>query len=340
MAAPAVSVVMPVRNASGSLRSALASLAAQTMSDWELVAAPDRCEDDTVGILTRAAQDDSRIRLIGSFGAGLVPALNACLAAARAPLIARFDADDICGPTRLTKQAAFLHANPLMGACGSLVNFGGDTKAQQGYALHVEWINSLVTPEAISLNRFIESPLAHPSVMFRTRLAADLGGYLDSPWPEDYELWLRWLDAGISIGKVPETLLTWNDPPDRLSRTDPRYSPGAFYACKCHFLALWLRRERPGATRVLLWGAGRPTRRRFAPLAGEGIALAGYIDVDPKKIGGRADGLDVIGPDDLPEPTDGVFVIVGVGTRGARDLIRTALLSRGYNEGIHFLCAA
>ncbi|HUG12499.1 MAG TPA: hypothetical protein VMM36_15885, partial [Opitutaceae bacterium] len=237
-------------------------------------------------------------------------------------------------------QLHFLDEQSEIGACGSLVRFGGDSTAQQGYALHVEWINSLVTPEAIALNRFVESPVAHPSMIFRADLIGRLGGYRDCGWPEDYELWLRWLDAGVSIGKVPESLLTWNDPPQRLSRTDPRYSPEAFYECKCHYLARWLKRERPDAKRILLWGAGRPTRRRFASLAREGVALCAYIDIDPKKIGGRADGLDVIGPDALPPPSPEVFIIVGVGTRGARGLIREDLTARGYSEGPNFICAA
>jgi len=335
-----VSVVMPVRNAADTVGIALASLAAQTFRDWELIAVLDQCTDDTPAILASAARGDSRIQIIESRSPGLVPTLNSGLAAARASLIARFDADDECSPTRLESQLCFLEENPDLGACGSLVRFGGDASAQYGYALHVEWINSLVTPEAIALNRFVESPVAHPSMMFRSELIARFGGYRDCGWPEDYDLWLRWLDAGVAIGKVPETLLTWNDPPDRLSRTDPRYSPNAFYACKCHYLARWIRSERPHASRIFLWGAGRPTRRRFGRLASEGLALASYVDLDPKKIGGRADGLAVIGPDSLPPPSPEVFIIAGVGTRGARDRNRADLAALGYIEGRDFLCAA
>ncbi|HUG12221.1 MAG TPA: glycosyltransferase family A protein, partial [Opitutaceae bacterium] len=100
MSDPRVSVVMPVRDAARTLGVALESLAAQTMREWELVAIPDRCTDSTPAILAQAAAADSRIRIIDPPTPGLVPALNTGLAAACAPLIARFDADDECAPTR------------------------------------------------------------------------------------------------------------------------------------------------------------------------------------------------------------------------------------------------
>ena len=257
---------MPVRNAADTLETALSSIEAQTMQEWELIAIADRCDDKSPEILEVAAASDPRVRILRAEDPGLVAALNAGIANARAPLIARFDADDECERERLEQQVQYLRTNLQIGACGSLVRFGGNPFTQLGYALHVEWINSIVAPEDIALNRFIESPVAHPSMMFRSELVQRHGGYRDGPFPEDYELWLRWMDAGAMFGKVPQALLTWNDPPGRLSRTDPRYSPEAFYECKCHYLARWLKRERPKAGRIFLWGAGRPTRKRFATL--------------------------------------------------------------------------
>src|SRR6185436_16591977 len=114
---------------------------------------------------------------------------------------------------------AFLRTseNRPIGLVGCLVEFGGDRSASEGYALHVDWINALTTPDEIALNRFVESPLAHPSVMFRRELVEKHGGYRAGDFPEDYELWLRWMEAGARMGKVPRVLLTWQDGPGRLS---------------------------------------------------------------------------------------------------------------------------
>jgi glycosyltransferase involved in cell wall biosynthesis len=100
---PLVSVLMPVRNEERFLPAALASLRAQTFRDWELVAVDDHSTDRTAAILERAAGEDRRIRMLRPPERGLVPALNAGLAACKAPLVARMDGDDICHPRRLEK---------------------------------------------------------------------------------------------------------------------------------------------------------------------------------------------------------------------------------------------
>ena len=64
------------------------------------------------------------------------------------------------------------------------------------------------------------------------------------------------------MAKRPEALVTWNDPPGRLSRVDPRYAPGAFHRIKAGYLARFLARTNPFHPRVLVAGAGRITRRR------------------------------------------------------------------------------
>lgn len=336
-ASPLVSVLLPVRNAAATIARAVGSVQAQTLRDWELVVVDDGSSDGTRAWLRSAAPGEARIRLIEQPALGLVPALNAGLVAARGRFVARMDADDACHPERLAAQVAWLEANPGAGLVSCLVGFGGDRAASAGYALHVDWLNTLVAPEAIVLNRFIESPFAHPSVMFRRELVARHGGYRDGDFPEDYELWLRWLDAGVVMGKVPRELLTWHDAPGRLSRTDPRYDPEAFFRMKAEYLAKHLRRS--GRLEAWIWGAGRPTRKRAAHLAAHGLRIAGYIDVDVKKTGKRVGGVPVIGPDELPPPGR-VFVLGYVAKRGVRELTRAELTGRGYAEGRDFLMGA
>lgn len=335
---PLVSVVLPARNAAATIARAVASIQSQTLRDWELVALDDGSKDATRFILIEMAQLDPRIRVLRT-KAGIAGALNAGIAAATGEFVARMDADDECAPDRLEKQAAFLAARPEIGVVGCRVDFGGDRAVSAGYALHVDWVNSLLTPEEIHLNRFVESPFAHPSVMFRRVLVQEHGGYRDGEFPEDYELWLRWMDLDVKMAKLPETLLTWHDLPERASRTDPRYSPEAFYQLKAHWLAEWLKRELPPERSVWVWGAGRPTRQRAAHLAAEGVKIAGYIDVDAKKTNKKIGGVPVVGADRLP-PKETGFVLGYVGTRGARDLIRAALVKSGRREGLDFLMCA
>ena len=335
---PSVSVLLPVHNAAATLGRAIGTIREQTFREWELLVVDDGSTDASTEIALMASQGDDRIRVLTQPHGGIVAALNHGVAIARGIYLARMDADDESWPERLEEQRTFLNRHPEIGLVGCLVEFGGDRSTNLGYAMHVDWINSLVTPEAIALNRFVESPFAHPSVMMRRDLLDQHGPYREGDFPEDYELWLRCLDAGVKMAKVPRVLLRWNDPPNRLSRRDGRYAPERFFRLKASWIGRELRR-RGLARGVWIWGAGRPTRKRAAHLADAGVSPAGYIDIDPKKIGRRVNGLPVVAPSDIPPPAD-AFVLGYVSSRGARDLIRSALTARAYEEGRDFLMCA
>ena len=340
MANPDISVVLPVFNAEDSVAAAVHSIRHQTDADFELVLVDDGSTDGTPDILRQQAAEDDRLRLLTRPGRlGIVSALNTGLHAARGRFVARMDADDLAHPDRLRSQRLFLDDHPDTGLVGCQVAFGGDAHRQAGYAAYVEWTNALLDHEAIALNRFVESPFAHPSVMFRRELITTFGGYRDGPFPEDYELWLRWLEAGVRMAKIPEVLLTWNDPAQRLSRTHSRYSPRAFYECKAGYLGTWLEAHNPHHPDVIVWGAGRETRRRAEMLCAHGVCIRAYVDIDPRKLGQTIHRRPVLDEKDLPSPAD-CFVLPYVGSRGARDDIRQRLAARGFREGVSFICAA
>jgi glycosyltransferase involved in cell wall biosynthesis len=332
-------VVLPAFNAARTLPRAIESILRQTCRDWELILVDDGSADDTLAVAQACAAQDSRIRIVRQAHGGIVASLNAGIAWARAPLIARMDADDESHPERLTAQLALMEKQTSVGVVGSLVQFGGDPARAAGYALHVEWLNTIATPEDIALNRFVESPFAHPCVTFRRELVERFGRYQAGDFPEDYELWLRWLDAGVRMTKVPRVLLTWHDLPERLSRRDPRYKLEAFYRCKAIYLARWLRANVDPRRTFLAWGAGRLTRRRVEFLKGEHVTIAGYIDIDPRKFGRQHRAHVVLAPDQIPAREE-CFVIGYVARRGAREFARANLRSRGFVEGRDFLMAA
>ncbi len=336
---PLVSVVMPVHNAATTVARAVASVQTQTLADWELIVVDDGSTDATREILLEFALNDPRLRVLNIARHGIVAALNEGIAAANGEFIARMDADDESHPHRLAAQADYLQKHSACGLVSCCVEFGGDRAKSAGYALHVDWTNGLLTAEQIALNRFVEAPFAHPSVMFRRTLVEDHGGYREGDFPEDYELWLRWLDADVLMAKLPETLLTWHDLPERLSRRDARYAVEAFYQLKAKWIAAWLRRELPPSREIWVWGAGRPTRNRAAYLAEHGVRVAGYIDIDGKKIGGSAGGVPVVGPEKLP-PVNTIFVLGYVGKRDAREDIRQRLRATGRSERRDFLVCA
>lgn len=331
-----VSVLLPVRDGAATLPAALDSIRAQTLGDWELVAVDDGSSDATPDLLAGLAREEARVRVLTTAPQGIVAALQAGAALCRGRYLARMDADDLMHPERLARQVAHLEAAPDVGLVSCRVRYGGEAA---GYAEHVDWINAQESAEQMSLRRFVEAPVAHPSVMFRRELLEMHGGWRAGDFPEDYELWLRWLEAGVRFAKCPEELLVWNDPPQRLSRSDPRYAVEAFYRLKAGYLARWLRRHVAADRELWLWGAGRVTRRRFDALEAEGLRLAGFVDVDPAKRGRHRDGRPVRLADELPDPASS-FLLAGVGARGARERIQAHLSERGWREGQDFLLVA
>jgi len=331
---------MPVRNAVSTVTRAVQSIEAQSCKNWELIVVDDGSTDGTWTVLTGLAARNKRIRLCGRDFAGMAPALNAGLKHCRCKYVARMDADDASLPERLSLQHAFLEQHAEVGMVATRVAYGGDRAQQGGYSRYVNWSNALVDEEAIALNRFVESPFVHPSVMFRRSLIDTLGAYSTKNEPEDYELWLRWYAHGVRMLKLEQVLYLWNDPPQRLSRVSAHYSTEAFARCKAPYLARWLRQTQANQRALYVWGAGRVTRKRVKWLIESGLEIQGYVDVAAKKIGQTIGGARVIAPIELPPPGD-VFVLSYVGSWGAGSKVKGFLVNQlGYMEGVDFLMVA
>jgi glycosyltransferase involved in cell wall biosynthesis len=328
-----ISVLMPFRDAAGTIEEAASSILAQGEVALELVAIDDASRDDGASRLATLAGRDRRIVPVSGDGGGIAASLGRGLAAARGSFIARMDADDVALPGRLGKQAALLESDPRLAVVGTRVEPLGP--CGEGMRRYIAWQNALVGPGDHRRDLFVESPLCHPSVLLRRTALEDVGGWRDVPWAEDYDLWLR-LDArGWLLAKVPEVLLLWRQRPDSATLRDPRYARARFVEARAAYLApKLLRAGRP----IAVWGAG-PTGRRLArALERLGVRASRFVDIDPRKIGRIARAAPIAPPESIRvgEHT----IVVAVGARGARSLVRAHLSRLGFVEGDHFVCAA
>jgi glycosyltransferase involved in cell wall biosynthesis len=188
MSSPAVSVIIPAYNAARYLESAIASIQAQTFSDFEIIAVDDGSTDETKIILERLAARDQRIRVISRPNTGIVGALNDALAAARGKLIARMDGDDLALPTRFETQIAFLDAHPECVALGTAVQIIDSRTAI------VDRYDPPLDHDAIlaELLRGNGGALIHPSAVFRADALRSVNGYgPEFCKAEDLDLYLR-----------------------------------------------------------------------------------------------------------------------------------------------------
>jgi len=335
MAPPEVSLVIPFRNAQDTLSECLDSLQQQTLRSFEALLVDDGSGDGSQELVRARARADGRLRLFSPGRVGLVAALNLGIAHSRAALIARMDADDIMHPDRLRQQAEYLRISPDIALAGCQVELFPRNVVRAGYREYARWQNGCVDPEDIAANIFVESPLAHPSVMMRRAALESAGGYADGPFPEDYDLWLRLHESGHRMGKVASVLLSWRERPDRTSRVDSRYSRDAFDRLRTRYLG---RDPRLRSGRdIVVWGGGRPTRLRARLLMDQGVRFAAWVDINPRRIGKTIWGLPVHPPERLdrsPKP----FVLVYVTSHGARDEIACVLDGIGYRRGRDYLC--
>jgi len=101
MSVPSVSVVIPAFNAFASLAQTIASVQAQTCTDWEALIIDDGSTDGTATLVRELQARDSRLRLLSVPNRGVSAARNRGVAEAHSPLIAFLDADDLWHPDKL-----------------------------------------------------------------------------------------------------------------------------------------------------------------------------------------------------------------------------------------------
>ncbi|WP_455210879.1 glycosyltransferase [Kaarinaea lacus] len=330
-----VSVVLPVRNAAHTIDECLHSVVSQTYGHFEVIVIDDGSTDESLRLIKRWCAQDRRIKCYNQPSLGLVSALNTGLSLAKGQYIARMDADDIMLENRLQAQIDFLANHPDIDLVATQVELFPKQVVTPGYQKYIRWQNQCLTPQDMRDEIYVESPIAHPSVMMRRNVVVELGGYRQGEFPEDYDLWLRMINHGMRLAKVPQVLLKWRESRCRASRVDKRYQKQKFDQLRSEHLARdpRIHTHRP----LVLWGAGRKTRKRVEL---SGIKPALWLDVDPKKIGKTYLGARVENYTWLHEQISSAskpFVLSYVTNHGARELIMSELHACGFQRGDDYL---
>lgn len=192
----ALSVVMPARNVAEYVEAAVESILVQSFTDFELIIRDDGSSDGTDEILRRLARRDRRIRLFHGDQLGLAGSSNWVVQQARAPLIARMDADDLARADRLERQIAVLHANPEVVLVGSLAQTidcsGKELRPIERWRI---------------ARRSWFAPFPHTSVMFRREAFESIGGYRALSYCEDQDLYLRLASNG-ELAVIEDSLVS------------------------------------------------------------------------------------------------------------------------------------
>ncbi len=284
---PAVTVLMAVKDGERHLGEAIDSILAQTLADLELVIVEDGSTDDTAAILE--SYRDPRIRVLrNSRNLGLTRSLNRGLEDARAPYVARQDADDVSERERLERQVGFLDRNPEVALVASAYRRIDDDGLVTGRrpvptnGLDIRW-------RLLFLNAF-----AHSSVVFRSNIVRRIGRYDESlEYAQDYGLWSR-LAAAEPVAALPEELVRYRESAksmtevmssggeeiERISRENLRRLGGAGEG-----LASTI--DRDAAWRLLVGGTGGLDAPRAVRAARQVLAVESSFAVKERLRGSR-----------------------------------------------------
>lgn len=192
MATPAISIIIAVKNAARFLPDCLASVAAQTFQDFELLIVDDHSVDGTEQI----ARAVPRVRFMQQAGKGFAGAWNSGIRASRGRYLSFLDSDDRWLPGKLAAQAAMLDGNPQIDAAIGKVRF---------------FVEPGETPPAGFRDRVLDKDhvAEMPGVLMARRAVFDRIGMWGEDWKiaSDIDWFLKLKDAGLKVGVVPELLL-------------------------------------------------------------------------------------------------------------------------------------
>ena len=203
-AIPRIAVIVPAYGVAHLVGEALASLQAQTMSDWECVVIDDGAPDDVAGALAPFAAD-RRIRLVQTGNHGVSAARNTAIAATTAPLIALLDGDDRLRPAYLKTMAAIVEHDPAvrLAACNAVM-FGALARERLCFTQPQGSSDGRHGSLADVLDRSFN---VYIGATFRRADVALAGGFDPAmSHAEDFDLWVRLLELGGTAYYIDQPL--------------------------------------------------------------------------------------------------------------------------------------
>ncbi|HXS72800.1 MAG TPA: glycosyltransferase [Rhodanobacteraceae bacterium] len=216
--APVVSVVTPSYNAAATISDTIASVAAQTWREFELIVVDDGSSDHTPMLLAQHARRYPWISWCMQANAGAAAARQTAISLARGEFIAFLDADDVWAPNKLALQIAAFGRNPRAAfVYADARDFQSDRERPQTLFEQKRPARGNVLRALFERGNFILTS----SAMVRKSVLREVDGFdLTRRINEDVDLWFRVAERH-EFDYVPEVLVRRRLLPDSLMHSNP-----------------------------------------------------------------------------------------------------------------------
>lgn len=202
-----VSVIVPCFRAGAFISKSLNSVGDQSFTDWELLVVDDAGpEDGTADVVRRfaAAHPSHRVEWIRHpKNRGVSAARNTAIAESRGSHVALLDPDDYWSTTHLETAMEVFKRDPDISLCSSQAFlFQGSSTVPFGVERYEDWELSAF-PYILGMRNAIPAS----SVVMSKDVLDRIGFFDETPaiqHCEDYDLWLRLVEAGHKIFLVGE----------------------------------------------------------------------------------------------------------------------------------------
>lgn len=260
-APPLVSLIVITHNHERYVRDALESVARQTLRSFEVVVVDD-CSTDRTAQLIRTWLDRTPLSvqfIVHEKNQGICASRNRALQRCRGEFVTALSGDDYYEPDRLERQSCFFRT---LGASVAAVFSRARVVSEAGRELGIWFEEFAAVPEGRIFDRLIRfNFIASPTVMIRKAAIDAVGGYDESLFYEDYDMWLRLADR-YEFRYLPEIVTNYRWLPTGVSR-NPRYW-GQMNESRVRILLKWYGRGSASNDDVLIARAWRCALSAFA----------------------------------------------------------------------------
>jgi CDP-glycerol glycerophosphotransferase len=230
MSTPTVTVIVPGRDVGAFAEEALASLRAQTRTDFRAILVDDASRDATAEIFAEVAAQDPRFTLVRhEVARGLGASRNEALDLVDTRYVGFFDADDVMTPGALDALVGSLEESGSDVAVGAYVRLRADAAGHYAPGIVQPWVAASTSP-ARRRTTLAEHPDVSGNIVAWSKISRiDLWRreglrFTEDKAYEDQVVAQRLYAAAAAVDVIPDVVVHWRERADGTSITQRRHA--------------------------------------------------------------------------------------------------------------------